>query len=973
MARHLLSTLIIIIFSSLTAFAQNESIARKWNEAHLQSIREDFARPPVHARNLFHASIAMYDAWAAYDTLAQTYLLGKTVSGYTCPFNGVPVPANIDEARKEAISYAMFRILFQRFFASPNFFISFQRYIDLMNELGYNFNNTSTDYQSGSPAALGNYIAQCVLQMGLQDGSNELGNYANQYYQTVNVPLVMAAPGNPNILDPNRWQRLTLEAAVDQNGNPQPATQSALSPEWGNVTPFSMTEEDLTVYQRDNHEYFVYNDPGPFPMIDTLNGGEESDEYKWNFDLVTVWGSHHDPNDGVMWDISPRSIGNVQSYPQTLAEYHDFYDFENGGDTGIGWDINPKTGMPYEQEFVPRGDYTRVLSQFWADGPNSETPPGHWFTILNYVSDHPDFVKRYNGKGPVIDDLEWDVKAYFTLGGAVHDAAISAWGIKGWYDGVRPVSALRYMADKGQSSDPSLPSYHIAGETLIPGYIELVEAGDPLAGPSNENVGKIKYYTWRGPDYIDDPMTDIGGVGWILAEEWWPYQRKNFVTPPFPGYISGHSTFSRAGAEVLTFLTGDEFFPGGLGTFHVPANSGFLVIEQGPTVDVTLQWATYRDASDQTSLSRIWGGIHPPFDDIPGRFIGAKIGVAAFELARTYFYTDADQDGYYSYEDCDDDPATGAMINPGAQEVCDGLDNNCDNLTDDLPIFTYYVDVDGDGFGNAALSIDTCLSELPGYVTNNLDCDDAVAALNPDATEVCDGLDNDCNGQADDLPFFTYYADLDGDGFGDAALSVDTCLNELQGYVTNGLDCNDAAADLNPDATEVCDGLDNDCNGQTDELPFFTYYEDLDGDGFGDPASVVDTCLNELTGYVGNNLDCDDANSEVNPMGVEVIDGVDNDCNGMVDDVVGTTDLFRNTRLFPNPVSEVLVIQHSDEAVLGIQIFNSSGQLQMENILNLENHSARVDFSDFVPGLYFVRLYEISSGKERVAKVVKMK
>ena len=140
----------------------------------------------------------------------------------------------------------------------------------------------------------------------------------------------------------------------------------------------------------------------------------------------------------------------------------------------------------------------------------------------------------------------------------------------------------------------------------------------------------------RAPDFIVDPSTDVAGVDWILGTHWWPYQRGTFVTPPFAGYVSGHSTFSRAAAEVLTLLTGDEFFPGGMGTFDVAQNE-FLVFEQGPTENMTLQWATYRDASDQTSLSRIWGGIHPPIDDIRGRIIGEKIGIEAFNLAMNYF------------------------------------------------------------------------------------------------------------------------------------------------------------------------------------------------------------------------------------------------------------------------------------------------------------------------------------------------
>ncbi len=372
-------------------------------------------------------------------------------------------------------------------------------------------------------------------------------------------------------------------------------------------------------------------------MLDSLSPlGESSELFKWAFSLVSVWQSHLDPSDSVMWDISPSSIGNVQQLPQTLVDLKKFYNLVDGGDIGKGRPLNPRTGLPYQSQIVPRGDYTRVLAEFWADGPSSETPPGHWFTILNYVNDHPAFSKRYGGQGPVIEDLEWDVKSYLIMGGAVHDAAVTAWGIKGWYDTVRPISAIRYLADHGQCSDSTLAHYSKLGIPLIPGLIELVNAGDSLAGEGNKNVGKIKLYTWRGHYYIKDPKINTAGVGWILAGDWWPYQRPSFVTPPFAGYISGHSTYSRTASEVMTLLTGDEYFPGGIGEFHATKNN-YLVFEDGPSVDVTLQWATYRDASDQCSLSRIWGGIHPPIDDIPGRLIGEKIGADAFTLAGKYF------------------------------------------------------------------------------------------------------------------------------------------------------------------------------------------------------------------------------------------------------------------------------------------------------------------------------------------------
>ena len=628
---------IICVFNISSTVEAQQSVARQWNEALLNAIRADFARPTVHARNLFHTSIAMYDAWAAYDDLAETYLLGKTVDGFTCSFSGVSKPANVQAAREEAISYAAYRLLSHRFKKSPGAVRSLARFDSLFDILGCDPAFISQDYSTGSPASLGNYIAQGLIDFGLQDGSNEQNDYANLYYQPVNPPLIPVLPGNPDIVDPNRWQPLLLKVFIDQGGHViRGDSVEFLSPEWGQVSAFALSKSDLAIYERDGYNYWVYHDPGAPPFIDTTIEGGLSEEYKWGFTLVVMWASHLDPTDGVVWDISPGSIGNIQQLPQTIAEYRDFYRLLDGGDPGLGHAVNPHTGQPYTPQMVPRGDYTRVLAEFWADGPKSETPPGHWFTILNYVNGHPLFEKRFRGEEPVLDDLEWDVKAYFALAGAVHDAAVAAWGIKGWYDSIRPISAIRYMADRGQSSDPGLPNYHPGGIPLIEGFIEMVQEGDSLAIADSVNIGKIKLFTWRGHDYIDDPETDVAGVGWILAENWWPYQRPTFVTPPFAGYISGHSTFSRAAAEVMTLLTGNEYFPGGMGEFHCKKNE-FLIHEDGPSVDLILQWATYRDASDQCSLSRIWGGIHPPCDDIPGRLIGKKVGIEAFHHAERYF------------------------------------------------------------------------------------------------------------------------------------------------------------------------------------------------------------------------------------------------------------------------------------------------------------------------------------------------
>ncbi|WP_026753855.1 FG-GAP-like repeat-containing protein [Sediminibacter sp. Hel_I_10] len=630
---------LITVNLGATDIPENISISRLWNEVLLECIRKDFARPTVHARNLFHTSVAMYDIWAIYDDEATPYLIGNTLHNFNSELEAFIPSESIEISRKRAISYAMYRLLSFRFQNSPNAEYS-QDLLDLvMEKLGYNTSYQSVYYKFGNAAALGNYVAQTIINYGSLDGSREATLFDNAYYQTINDPL---APGvsNASVMnDPNRWQPLSLATYIDQSGNLiEGELINFLSPEWGNVWPFAMTENLSTNYQRNNYTYKVYRDPGDPPYLNLEETDASSDAYKWGFSLVSVWGSHLDPSDNVIWDISPKTLGNIplNDLPTSYSEFPQFYNFTEGGDISQGHSLNPITNQPYEEQMVPRGDYTRVLAEFWADGPDSETPPGHWFTILNYVNDHPLLEKRFEGQGDILDVLEWDVKSYFILGGAMHDAAISAWSIKGWYDYVRPISALRNMALLGQSTDPSLANYNVAGIPLLEGYVEIVSETDELLEQHPESLGKVKVYTWKGPDFISANTNHQAGVGWILAENWWPYQRPTFVTPPFAGYVSGHSTYSRAAAEVLTDITGSAFFPGGLGEFTAKQNE-FLVFENGPSVDVTLQWATYQDASDQTSLSRIWGGIHPPADDIPGRLIGEKIGNEAFSFAVPYF------------------------------------------------------------------------------------------------------------------------------------------------------------------------------------------------------------------------------------------------------------------------------------------------------------------------------------------------
>ncbi len=634
--------LVLILIASLllthNVVAQNgnKSAARIWMELCLDMVKQDGLGPTVHARNIHHLAAVMYDAWQVYEDEPSFAYMGKTFGDYTfdIDLSKYPMPENKDSARDITIHYAAYRLLTQRF----NLYASKDRTVDqalfLLEGMGFRENN-SMNYSEGSPAALGNYIAQKMIDFGLQEPISEEQSYANSIYNPINEPMEPNVPGNSTLEHPNRWQPLSLLGYIKERGWDTTLVEwnfllvgqqdEFLTPHWGLVQPFAMGDRELKVMKRDGQEFNVYNDPGPPPLISEEPDIRNSDAYKWNFALVSSWSGHCDPNDTTIIDISPLSVGTTDGLlPTDYADYPSFYDLENGGTKTKPAKVNPYTGKKYEPNLVKRGDYVRVIAEYWVDGVNTYTPPGHWMSNLIMVSEHPQFEKRWKGKGPVLDDLEWDIRSYLTLSGALHDAGISAWSVKAYYDYVRPISAIRWMGKLGQSSDPNLPSYHPMGLPLIDGHIELIKKGDPLAGKDDQNVGKIKLYAWNGPTNLFDLRNKSAGVGWITSDGWWPYQRYTFATPPFAGYISGHSTFSTAASEVLTLMTGSPFFPGGLWEITMKKDK-FLVFENGPSEDITLQWATYREASDETCLSRIWGGIHPPVDDIQGRLVGIKV------------------------------------------------------------------------------------------------------------------------------------------------------------------------------------------------------------------------------------------------------------------------------------------------------------------------------------------------------------
>ena len=268
--------------------------------------------------------------------------------------------------------------------------------------------------------------------------------------------------------------------------------------------------------------------------------------------------------------------------------------------------------------------------------------------------------------------------------------------------------------------------------------------------------------------------------------------------------------------------------------------------------------------------------------------------------------TDNDSDGYDSTVDCDDnDP----FINPGALDICDGIDNDCDGTADnDSSLWpTWFLDGDNDGFGDANTTTNAC-SQPAGYVANDIDCDDSdpgivqltwfldadgdgfgtpfTSLIDCDQPEGYVASGTDCDDSDPALnPNTIWYGDFDGDGFGNPNSSAMACDLAAFGFVLNDQDCNDQVAAINPNALDVCDGFDNDCDGvvDNDSSLWPTWFADSDGDGFGDANATTKACVMPA-GYTDNDLDCDDGDGNVNPLASEYCNGIDDDCDGSIDE-----------------------------------------------------------------------------------------
>ncbi|MFT6393374.1 MAG: hypothetical protein ACJA14_002904 [Ilumatobacter sp.] len=551
------------------------SMYRLWNDAALDAIRLDFPAPTVHARNLYHLSAALWDIWRAYEPAES--------AGLPVFVDAVRTASDVEAARDEALAFAAHRFLTHRYelsLARP------ETKLALNNTLS-SACGVQADFGAQNPAsaaAFGVSVADEIIAATIDDGSLEREAYQDAAYRPVNDELVVGDPG-ANLIDPDRWQPLLLDANVSQNGVPLPGgEQTFIGSNWGSVTPFAIEVGEQPPL-----------DPGAPPRI-----GDTATADQYRSEAADVLRASAQLEVGVTTiDIGPSST-DVRTF-----------DYDETG----GIDTNPETGAAYDANIVDAADYYRAIAEYWADGPTSETPPGHWNSLANAVSDARD----------EIDRLRWDVQLGLVLNGALHDAAIAAWGNKAFYDSVRPISMIRWMA--GQEGARSLP--------LEDGLVEVVTVGSSATGERHEGlpVGGVAIRTWLGSP--EDAENEVSGVGWMLAIDWVPYQRATFVTPAFASYVSGHSVFSRAGAEVLSGFTGSDFFPGGLLSHEIEAGS--FLHEDGPSEPITLAWATYRDAANEAGRSRIWGGIHIPSDDRAGRVVGQQVGQSALRHATELF------------------------------------------------------------------------------------------------------------------------------------------------------------------------------------------------------------------------------------------------------------------------------------------------------------------------------------------------
>ncbi len=713
-------------------FQSHQTMPRMINETALALVRLSLARPTVTARNLYHLSAMLWDIQMAFKSQQDRAL-----------FVRMTPDIRLSEVNMlNTMAYAAYEFLKQRYKNEPGNEVPIdldtgepeleKSDIALVLEWFLKLVNLDHDRYPKS-RALAKRFADQSLAHHLDDGSREVSNYDPEAdlrlvnenpAMHINLSGIMSPPAQKvdesnfpysdwfegaeffsSKLNINHWNPLYVPGSLDQNGNDLDYTQSPLTLHWGRLPTFSDLsdhyDEDEKIYFNPSGSLLTLEKDGERFIRENLKVAEASlwhnpianGRYDVSWGTEPDWVVIEDDNKGAnLIDISPVHWGN--------------HSLGSNDGQGYGRQVRDNaTGRTYNYQpyFVKAADFYRSIAEFWADGPKSETPPGHWNTLANYTMDQMilhEIPFKWQGKGEVLDRVSYETKLYLTLNGALHDAAVVAWGIKGAFQGGRPITVIRKFAAMAEEDrdfaerlveigdgllkfertdyriqltsvedlnscnetilKPDQPVFMNGGlktiSNLIKKGVEVnfqIEVGDSSAiCYAVFSQDKLWIKSWLGHSTYDTadesrkllPVLSpqelkrrevfarnaIGGTGWMPAENWTTYQKTSFVTPPFPGFVSGHSTFSRAAAEVLAAVTGSKFFPGGLGTYRAPQLE-FEGNQNAKPFD--FQWATYFDASDQSGVSRVYGGIHASYDDLPARKIGSKIGQAAVAKA----------------------------------------------------------------------------------------------------------------------------------------------------------------------------------------------------------------------------------------------------------------------------------------------------------------------------------------------------
>lgn len=508
------------------------SVVVRWNQTALEAIRNSPPRPTVNSRALFLLHASMYDAWTAYSPVASSTQLGGLLRR--------PVAEHSEANKRAAASYAAYGALLRLF---PAYEASSGAFSARMASLGLPTDQaTLASRDPVTPAGIGNIAAETLLEARLNDGSNQAGNYAETVsatYPTPYRPVNSADPAAESSLgrpafDPARWQPLRVP-----NGK-------ATDP----LTGFPVAvDSDPSTY---TDQKFVTPHWGAVTPFALASGGE------------------------LRPPPPPR--------PGSTAPYTDALGVISSNDEAYRRQADEI--VQFTAQLTER---QKVVAEYWADGPDSVTPPGHWNEFAADLS----FKYRHG-----IDD---DVRMFFALNGALMDSSIACWESKRFYDFIRPISAIR----------------HVYSASTLPG--------------------------WAGPGL---------GTQTVAGAQWRPFQSLTFVTPAFAEYTSGHSTFSAAAAEVLRgYVEREQLYDGrtqvpydrnsdGVADFlgEFIARPGSLTIEAGlPSQTVVLRWTTLKDAADEAGLSRRYGGIHFQDGDLYGRRVGEQIGQRALNKARGYW------------------------------------------------------------------------------------------------------------------------------------------------------------------------------------------------------------------------------------------------------------------------------------------------------------------------------------------------